>query len=226
MNLCVKFKKLKSDEMNLSRIKALIFLTLIFFAIGCGGGGIYFPGKAKNVERPKPTPSPAPKTKTPSKKPSKVSTATKNVFDAPFIDVWVAAIESVNWNKWKIAFLDERQGTIRIKEAYAYRKDGKLMRAYTWPSKESLQTSSINDYLQKIGRYTPRHSKTVFTQENMTINVIRVSDNVTRVDIDYTIRPYTFAGKIGYQIDSNGFIESLLLERIAENLDGSPVAKR
>ncbi len=211
--------------MNQLRITALIFLALIFFAASCGGGGIYYPGKSKTVKKPDPTPVPKSQ-KPPTKKSSKASTFSKNVFDYPYIDVWIATVESVNWNKWKIAFLDERQGTIRIKEAYAYRKDGRLMRAYTWPSKESLQTSSINDYLQKIGRYTPRHSKTVFTQENMTINVIRVSDNVTRVDIDYTIRPYTFAGKIGYQIDSNGFIESLLLERIAENLDGSPVAKR
>ncbi len=213
--------------MNLSRIKALTFLTLIFLAVGCGGGGIYFPGKAKRVERPAPTPSPAPKAqKSPTKKPTRASTAAKNVFDAPFVDVWIAAIESVNWIKWNIAFLDERQGVIRLKEAYAYRKGGKLLRTYSWPSKESLQTSSINDYLQKVGRYTPRHSNTVFTQENLTIDVIRVSDDVTKVDIDYTIRPYTFSGKIGYEIESNGFIESLLLERISEQLDVSPVAER
>ena len=58
------------------------------------------------------------------------------------------------------------------------------------------------------------------------MTVIKVSPNVTKVDIDYTIRPYTFSGKIGYEVESNGFIESLLLERIKQNLDGSPVAKR
>ena len=211
--------------MNQSRMKALIFLTLIFFAAGCGGGGIYYPGKPKKVKAPTPTPAPQAQ-KAPSKKPTPANTSANNVFDASYIDVWIAAIESVNWLKWNIAFLDERQGIIRLKEAYAYRKGGKLLRKYSWPSKEDIQTSSINDYLQKIGRYNQGHSNTVFTQETLTMNIIKVSENVTKVDIDYTIRPYTFSGKIGYEIESNGFIESLLLERISENLDGSPVAKR
>ena len=211
--------------MKLSRMKALIFLTLIFFAVGCGSGGIYFPGKAKKVNRPVPTPAPKVEKK-PAKKPVKATTSADNVFDAPYIDVWIAAIESVNWIKWNIAFLDERQGVIRLKEAYAYRKGGKLLRKYSWPSKEDIQTSSINDYLQKVGKYNQGHSNTVFTQENLIIKLVKVSDTVTKVDIDYTIRPYTFSGKIGYEIESNGFIESLLLERIGENLDGSPVAKR
>ena len=140
--------------------------------------------------------------------------------------MWLAAIESTNLIKWNIAFLNERDGVIRLKEAYAYRKGGKLLRTYAWPDKENLQTSSINDYLEKVGRYNPGQSSTVFTQENLKMTVVKVSANVIKVDIDYTIRPYTFSGKIGYQIDSNGFIESLLLERIKENLDGSPLAKR
>lgn len=212
--------------MKLSRITALLFLTLIFFAASCGGGGIYYPGKKKTVNVPPPKTDKVEAEKVEAKKPAKVDTSADNVFDAPFIDVWVAAIESVNWIKWNIAFLDEREGVIRLKEAYAYRKGGKLLRTYSWPSKESIQTSSINDYLQKVGRYDPGHSNTVFTQENLKMNIIKVSDNVTKVEIDYTIRPYTFSGKIGYEIESNGFIESLLLERISESLDGRPLAKR
>lgn len=212
--------------MNLSRITALIFLTLIFFSASCGGGGIYYPGKKKTVNVPPPKAEKAEAEKVEAKKPVKADTSADNVFDAPFIDVWVVAIESVNLIKWNIAFLDEREGVIRLKEAYAYRKGGKLLRTYSWPSKESIQTSSINDYLQKVGRYDPGHSNTVFTQENLKMTIIKISDNVTKVNIDYTIRPYTFSGKIGYEIESNGFIESLLLERISESLDGRPLAKR
>ena len=216
--------QLKAGEMKLLKYKALILLIPILFIASCGSGGIYYPGKNKTVNVPPPK-AEKPEKKEPVKK-VKVNTNAENVFNAPFIDVWLAAIESTKWIKWNIAFLDEREGVIRLKEAYAYRKGGKLLRTYIWPSKENLQTSSINDYLEKVGRYNPGQTSTVFTQENLKMTVIKVSSNVTKVDIDYTIRPYTFSGKIGYEIDSNGFIESLLLERIKENLDGSPVAKR
>ena len=211
-------------EMKLLKIKALILLIPILFVASCGGGGVYYPGKNKTVNVPPPKTEKVEK-KEPVKK-TKVDTTAENIFEAPFIDVWLAAIQSAKWIKWNIAFLDEREGVIRLKEAYTYRKGGKLLRTYAWPDKENLQTSSINDYLEKVGRYNPGQTITVFTQENLKMTVIKVSQDVTKVDIDYTIRPYTFSGKIGYQIDSNGFIESLLLERIKENLDGSPIAKR
>jgi len=210
--------------MKLLKIKALILLILILFVASCGGGGVYYPRKNKTVNVPPPKTEKVEK-KEPVKK-TKVDPSADNVFEAPFLDVWLAAIESTNLIKWNIAFLNERDGVIRLKEAYAYRKGGKLLRTYAWPDKKNLQTSSINDYLEKIGRYNPGQSSTVFTQENLRMTVIKVSADVTKVDIDYTIRPYTFSGKIGYQVESNGFIESLLLERIKENLDGSPVAKR
>ncbi|TFG75872.1 MAG: hypothetical protein E4H21_07740 [Thermodesulfobacteriales bacterium] len=210
--------------MKLLKIKALILLIPILFVASCGGAGVYYPRKNKTVNVPPPKTEKVEK-KEPVKK-TKVDTTAENVFEAPFIDVWLAAIESTNLIKWNIAFLNERDGVIRLKEAYAYRKGGKLLRTYAWPDKENLQTSNINDYLEKVGRYNPGETTTVFTQENLKMTVIKVSADVTKVDIDYTIRPYTFSGKIGYQIDSNGFIESLLLERIKENLDGSPIAKR
>jgi len=212
--------QLKVGEMKQLKIKALIFLIPMLLIASCGGGS-YIPrfSKTKDV--------PPPKTeKVETKETPKIDTASPNEFNDPFIDVWLAAIESVKWLKWNIAFIDERGGVIRLKEAYAYRKSGKMLRTYTWPSKENLQTSSINDYLEKVGRYSPRGSSTVFTQENLKMTIIRVSDDVTKVDIDYTIRPYTFAGKIGYEVESNGFIESLLLERMKESLDGRPLAKR
>jgi hypothetical protein len=210
--------------MKLVRYKALFLIIPIVFAVSCGSGGMYYPGKNKTVNVP-PADEQATETKKPAKK-VKTNTKAENVFNAPYIDVWLAAIESTKWLKWNIAYLDEHDGVIRLIEAYAYRKGGKLLRTYTWPSKESLQTSSINDYLAKVGRYNPGQSSTVFTQENLKMTVIKVSTHVTKVDIDYTIRPYTFSGKIGYEIESNGFIESLLLERIKENLDGRPLAKR
>lgn len=210
--------------MKLIKTKALFFLIPMLFMASCSGGGLYYPGKNKTVNVPPPKTDKS-ETKKPIK-PIKEDTSADNVFNAPFIDVWLAAIESAKWIKWNIAFLDERDGIIRLKEAYAYRKGGKLLRTYTWPNKTNLQTSSINDYLEKVGRYNPGHSSTVFTQENLKMNIIKVSDDVTKVDIDYTIRPYTFSGKIGYEIESNGFIESLLLERISESLDGRPLAKR
>ncbi len=209
--------------MKLLNICALIILIPIVLAASCGGGSRHYPGnKTVNVPPPK---TDKVETKEPVK-PVKIDTTTENVFNAPFIDVWLAAIESVKMIKWNIAFIDEREGVIRLKEAYVYRKGGKLLRTYAWPSKENLQTSSINDYLEKVGRFTPRGSSTVFTQENLKMTIIKVSNDVTKVDIDYTIRPYTFAGKIGYEVESNGFIESLLLERMKESLDGRPLAKR
>jgi len=213
--------------MKLLKIKALILLIPIFFITSCGGGGIYYPGKNKTVNVPPPKTEKVDK-KEPVKpvKQVKVDPKDENIFNAPFIDVWLAAIQSTKWIKWNIAFINEREGVIRLKEAYAYRKGGKLLRTYIWPDKQNLQTSSINDYLEKVGRYNPGETSTVFTQENLKMTVIKVTSNVTKVYNDYTIRPYTFSGKIGYQVESNGFIESLLLERIKENLDGSPVAQR
>lgn len=213
--------------MKLLKLKTLILLIPVLFAASCGGGGIYYPGKNKTVNVPPPKTQKA-ETKKPVEpaKTDKSSKTAENVFNAPFIDVWLAAIQSTKWLKWNIAFINERDGIIRLKEAYAYRKQGKLLRTYMWPSKLDLQTSSINDYLEKVGRYTPGHSSTVFTQENLKMTITKLSQDKTKVGIDYTIRPYTFAGKIGYQIESNGFIESLLLEQMKKNLDKQPVAKR
>lgn len=207
--------------MKLLNYKALLILIPIVFAASCGGGGPYTPSTNKTQTVPPPKTQKAQTQQAP-----KTDTTAENVFNAPFTDVWLATIESVKWIKWNIAFIDEREGVIRLKEAYAYRRAGKMLRTYSWPSKENLQTSSINDYLEKIGRYTPRGTTTVFTQENLKMTVTKISIDSTKVDLDYTIRPYTFAGKIGYEIESNGFIESLLLERIKENLDRRPVAKR
>ena len=198
-----------------------IFLIFsILFAVSCGRSSVYIP-RSYEVKDP-----PSKKTsskKKPSKKPSELK---PNEFTAPFNEVWAAAIESVKWLQWPPAFVDEAQGVIRLKEAYVYRKSGKLFRTYTWPSKKALQTSDINDYVEKVGRHTPKTGQTVFTQENLKLSLSKSSSDITVVDIDYSIRPYTFSGKIGYEIESNGYIESLLLERMRETIEGRSLARQ
>ncbi len=150
---------------------------------------------------------------------------TQNVINASFAESWSAALESVQFLQWPAAFMDEKDGVIRLKEAYVYRKSGKLVRAYTWPSKIDIQRSNINDYLEKVARWTPGSSNTVFTQENLKLTLTKVSDDVTEIDIDYSIRPYTFDGKIGYEVISDGYIESLIIDRMRKDLAGKPVAR-
>ena len=200
---------------------ALILLLIsTIFAVSCGGSGVYIP-RSYEVKDPPPA-----KTSKREKTKKKKLSLESNQFDATYDEVWTAAIESIKWLQWPPAFVDEDQGVIRLKEAYVYRKSGKLFRTYTWPSKEALQRSDINDYVQKIGRHRPRAGQTVFTQENLELTLRKSSDDITEVDIDYSIRPYTFSGKIGYEIDSNGYIESLLLDRMKETIDGRPLAKQ
>ena len=204
----------------MARTLLIIILILpIALAVSCGGSSIYIPRSYK-------TEKPPPKKTASQNKPKEKPTELKpNEFSEPYSKVWTAAVESVKWLQWPPAFVDEESGVIRLKEAYVYRKSGKLLRTYTWPSKDALQTSDINDYVEKIGRYSPSTGRTVFTQENLKLTLTKQPDDITRVDIDYTIRPYTFSGKIGYEIDSNGYIESRLLERMKETLEGRPVAR-
>lgn len=204
-------------QLNVMGYRSLNILLLIsiFFAAGCGGGGsVYIP---KNYEVDTPPSA--------EKKPEKPKNLKSNQFSQPYDEVWAAAIESVKWLQWPPAFVDESQGAIRLREAYVYRKSGKLYRKYTWPKKDALLTSDINDYIEKISRHKPKTGQTVFTQENLEIELVKGKDDITSVDIDYSIRPYTYSGKIGYEIPSNGYIEGLILERMRENLNGSPVAK-
>ena len=120
--------------------------------------------------------------------------------------------------------MDESEGVIRLKEAYVYRKSGKLLRSYTFPSQADIQRSDINDYLEKVAKFQPGTTRTSFTQESLKITLGKVSDDKTEITIDYHIRPYTFDGKIGYEVMSDGYIENLILDRMKEDLTGKPVA--
>jgi len=201
------------------RLLNILLIFSIVFAASCGRSSVYIPRSYEVKDKP---PAKNSSGKKPSKKPSELK---PNEFTAPYNEVWVAAIESVKWLQWPPAFVDEAQGVIRLKEAYVYRKSGKLFRTYTWPSKKALQTSDINDYIEKVGRNSPRTGQTVFTQENLKLTLVKSSGDITVVDIDYSIRPYTFSGKIGYEIESNGYIESLLLERMRDTTQGRPLAR-
>ncbi len=178
---------------KMSRILYLLPLLLIFGLTSCGQSTVYVPKSYKAKKTPQPAPT------IPEQTDQKKASA-PNEFDEPYDQVWEAVIDSTIWLKWPIAYANRPEGKIRLQEAYVYRRSGKLRRKYVWPSKEALQTSNINDYLQEVARYNRSITDTVFTQENMTITLIE-KDGVTTVDFDYKIRPYTFSGKIGYEID-------------------------
>jgi len=166
--------------------------------------------------------------KTP-KKDAQISPKPDNVFNAPFSRTWSATLEELIWMKWVPAFTDEREGAIRLKEAYVYKKSGNLIRAYHWPSIEEAKTSGIDDYLQKVTYYDNNifdFDKAIFSQENMEIKVVSISTSQTRVEIDYRIKPYLNSGKFGNQVRSKGYIESLLLQKIREKLKGQPISSR
>jgi len=197
-------------------MKRLFYLTPIILVLGCAS---IFPsgevGPYKSEE-------------TRSYRPKKVEPLRRNVFDASFDRVWSATLEGLKWMKWVPAFTDELEGTIRLKEAYVYRKSGKLLRIYNWPPRQELAQSSIEDYLKKVSDYNPGFGidPPAFSQESMRIKLIGLSGSRVKVEIDYKIRPYFSSGRFTDSVKSSGYIESLLLERIKENLAAKPLARR
>jgi len=151
-------------------------------------------------------------------------TENKTNFKSPFDKVFAAAVEGVQFLQWPIAFAEQQDGTIRLQEAYVYEKNGKLFRTYTWPSSADTSRSNVNYYLEKVGKYSPGTSVTHFTQENLKVTVKKVSDDLTEVKIDYYIHPYTYQGTIGYEVMSNGYIESIIIDHMKDILGGKPVA--
>ncbi|HEX3037130.1 MAG TPA: SH3 domain-containing protein [Thermodesulfobacteriota bacterium] len=144
-----------------------------------------------------------------------------NVFNGSADEVSTALLEALQWMKWQPAFVDKEQGMIRLKEAYVFRQSGKLRRVYYWPPVGVAKQSSIDDYLEKIAYYENdffNAERAVLSQETMEVEIISLSNSQTKVVIDYRIKPYLESGKFGEQIRSKGYIESLLLDRIHENL--------
>lgn len=203
-------------------MRKILLLLPFLLAAGCSRPSVYIP-ESYRTKRPSEAESRAKETE------SAIVTAGKSEeytnFKAPYDRVWTAALESVEFLKWPIAFIDPTEGVIRLKEAYVYRKNGKLLRAYTYPSKADIQSSSINDYLEKIAKYTPGTANTVYTQENLKVTLKKISDEITEVKIDYSIRPYTYQGTIGYEVLSNGYIDSMIIDKMKEDLTPQPVAR-
>ncbi|HET7290390.1 MAG TPA: hypothetical protein VFJ67_08140 [Thermodesulfobacteriota bacterium] len=199
---------------------ALIILPVLILA-GCAQKSVYVPKSYR-------TKSATDEEKEKEKKGAAIVTAgeeeNKTNFNAPLDKVFAAAVESVQFLKWPIAFAEQQDGTIRLQEAYVYEKNGKLFRSYTWPSSSDTSRSNVNYYLEKVGKYTPGTSETHFTQENLKVTVTKVSNEVTEVKIDYYIHPYTFEGTIGYEVMSNGYIESIIIDHMKDILGGKPVA--
>ncbi len=161
------------------------------------------------------------------KKWTQVSHKPDNVFNASFSQTWPATLAGLGWIKWSPAFIDEKEGTIRLKEAYVYRKSGNLFRAYRWPSIEEAKELGIDDYLEKVAYYDNNifdSNKAIFSQESMVIKVVSLSKSQTKIEINYKIKPYLRSGKFGNQVRSKGYIESLLLQKVRENLKGKPIS--
>lgn len=155
------------------------------------------------------------------KKFTQIPPKSNNVFNASFSQTWSAILAGLEWIKWSPAFMNKGEGTIRLKEAYVYRRSGNLIRAYHWPSIEEAKKSGIDDYLEKVAYYDNNifdPNKALFSQENMEIKVVSLSKLETKVEINYRIKPYLSSGKFGNQVRSKGYIESLLLQKIREKL--------
>ncbi|GIW48104.1 MAG: hypothetical protein KatS3mg078_1981 [Deltaproteobacteria bacterium] len=196
-------------------IRKILFLVFpLVFALACGKVegikdiGIFKPRAQRQKVKP-PTPK------------------YRDVFNAPLERVWTATLQGVEWMRWAPAFLDKKKGIIRLKEAYVYRRDGKIIRSYKWPRTDILNLSRVDDYVSKVAIYTDPYNpyRIVFTQESMVINVNSLSASKTGVVINYRIRPYLGSGRFGEELRSSGYIESRLLQKIREKLGTEPLAK-
>ncbi len=199
-------------------MKRLLLLIPVIFILGCSPPRIFYPKEVRTYK---------PRAVKPSKPKEAQALKPDNVFDAAFVNVWSATLSSLKWIKWVPAFKDERTGIIRLREGYVYRKSGKLLRIYNWPPRESLEQSAVDDYLEKVSDYKSfDFDKPFFSQESMEIRVIRLSETKMKVEIDYGIRAYLYSNKFEDGIRSSGYIESLLLERIRDELTGKPLARK
>lgn len=201
--------------------KFLILLPLLL-VVGCSRPSVYVPETyrvKKNDKAPKDDVEIESSIVT-----SGEETEESYIIKAAYAQAWIAALKSVEYLQWPIAFVDEHDGVIRLKEAYVFRKGGTLHRMYTYPSQAEINASNINDWLEKVTRVRPTSSTTAFTQENLKIKLEKVSEEETKIDIDYSVRPYAMDGKIGYEALSGGYIESIIIEHMKEELSGKPVA--
>ena len=136
-------------------------------------------------------------------------------------EAWDATLYSIGWIKWKIFKEDYQNGTITLKEAYVYDDNNSFKRIYHWPPKEKALLSNMTDYLNKV---TVKNSRTdfkqiIFTQENMKFTLSRSGKNRIKITVDYQIFPYSRSFKLGEQLNSNNYIESIIFNKILEYLN-------
>lgn len=143
-----------------------------------------------------------------------------NVVNANIEKTFDALIDAVKWTKWDVAFGNIENGTIILKEAYVYRKDGKLLRVYHWPEGSHLASSNIPDYIQKVStsRDSSVNNSISFTQESMTITLSETPNGKTAVKFDYSIIPFTLSKSISSKLESSGYIENIILKKATESL--------
>jgi len=210
--------------------KLIFIVAIICFFAGCS---TFYPyrevrpdksAQTKKYERKTETTAPpATNGKKPSLPGKEEIAEEENVFNASFTDVWFATLDGVQWIKWPPAFVDEKTGEIVLKEAYVYKKSGNIIRTFTWPSGEIQNFPEIDDYLSKVALYDVGSNgrRPIFSQEMMRIKVSRLSNTKTKVDIDYTIRPYLDSSNFADEVKSNNYIETVLLVKIREKLGDS-----
>ncbi len=145
------------------------------------------------------------------------------VFHQSQVKVWEAAVESMYWIKWKPFMNDKDNNVLVLKEAYVYETNGSIKRIYNWPPMSKLSESDLSDYLEKITEVEDDRiiENTVFTQENMRIKISGGSDGNTEVSVLYEVIPHLKSGEIGDVLDSRNYIETIVLNKIEENLNNS-----
>lgn len=144
----------------------------------------------------------------------------RNILNANLDKTFDAILNGIKWVKWDVAFSNREEGTIILKEAYVYRKEGSLLRIYHWPEGQDLANSRIPDYISKVSTSKDRdlNNSISFTQEAMTINLSEISGGKTNVKFDYAIIPFTLSTTISSQVKSSGYIEKLILEKASKSL--------
>ena len=144
----------------------------------------------------------------------------KATLNADYNSVWNATIESIKWIKWKTFLTDKESGNIVLKEAYVLNKNDKLTRIYHWPPKDQLLNSDMKNYIETISNIENKELSEAagFTHETMRINLKKSSHNLVDINFEYTIFPYLKTMELGEQINSNFYIETILIDKIKEEL--------
>lgn len=199
-----------SDKIKLKNL----FFAIIFSLVVCSCAGI---SKEDILKIPKEQDIETPSSDLPDKEDDRKNTA---IFEYPPDKVWNAANESIYWIKWKPFMNDKENNVLVLKEAYVYENADSIKRIYNWPPMKELEKSDLSDYLEKVSMVEDGdiRKNTMFTQENMRIRITGESGDKTRVTILYEVIPHLRDGEIGNILTSSFYIESIVLNKISENL--------